>query len=34
MPSFRGAFWEVYENKLQVNASDAGFCDLAEYDEE
>ena len=34
MPKFSSEFWEVYRNKLQVNASDAGFCDLAEYDDE
>lgn len=34
MPRFDGQFWEVYRNKLQVNASDAGFCDVAEYDDE
>lgn len=30
LPPFEHAFWEVYMNKLRVNASEGGVCDLAE----
>jgi poly(A)-specific ribonuclease len=30
IPAFGKPFWEVYTNKLRVNAAESGVCDLAE----
>jgi hypothetical protein len=30
IPTFDEPFWEVYTNKLRVNAAEGGVCDLAE----
>jgi hypothetical protein len=30
IPAFDEPFWEVYTNKLRVNAAEGGVCDLAE----
>jgi len=28
LPTMDNPFWELYENKLRVNAADSGVCDL------
>jgi poly(A)-specific ribonuclease len=30
MPTICNAFWDIYANKLRVNASEGGICDLEE----
>ncbi|KAH7419618.1 ribonuclease H-like domain-containing protein [Cadophora sp. MPI-SDFR-AT-0126] len=34
LPAFNHKFWEIYVNKLRVNASDGGVCDLAEREDD
>ena len=34
MPRIDSGFWDEYVNKLRVNASDKGVCDLEEVDDE
>ncbi|CZT07489.1 hypothetical protein WAI453_013645 [Rhynchosporium graminicola] len=34
LPAFNNKFWDVYVNKLRVNASETGFCDLAEKEDD
>lgn len=34
LPSFNSKFWDPYINKLRVNASEGGVCDLAEREED
>ncbi len=34
LPSFNSTFWDPYVNKLRVNASEGGVCDLAEREED
>ncbi|KAL2064443.1 hypothetical protein VTL71DRAFT_4937 [Oculimacula yallundae] len=34
LPPFSNNFWDVYVNKLRVNASETGFCDLAEREDD
>jgi hypothetical protein len=31
LPELNSPFWHLYENKLRVNASEGGICDLAEF---
>lgn len=34
IPRIKSSFWNVYMNKLRVNAIDTGVCDLEEHDAE
>ncbi|KAH7348346.1 ribonuclease H-like domain-containing protein [Rhexocercosporidium sp. MPI-PUGE-AT-0058] len=34
LPAFNNKFWDIYVNKLRVNASETGFCDLAEREDD
>ncbi|PBP26994.1 CAF1 family ribonuclease [Diplocarpon rosae] len=34
LPSFNSKFWDLYMNKLRVNASEGGMCDLAEREDD
>ncbi|KAG4430903.1 hypothetical protein IFR05_013615 [Cadophora sp. M221] len=34
LPAFNHKFWDIYVNKLRVNASETGFCDLAEREDD
>ncbi|KAH9210741.1 ribonuclease H-like domain-containing protein [Leptodontidium sp. 2 PMI_412] len=34
LPDFNHNFWDIYVNKLRVNASETGFCDLAEREDD
>ncbi|KAK6582251.1 hypothetical protein PZA11_004659 [Diplocarpon coronariae] len=34
LPSFHSKFWDLYMNKLRVNASESGMCDLAEREDD
>lgn len=34
LPAFNNKFWDIYVNKLRVNASETGLCDLAEAEDD